>query len=255
MLIFDFITQEEIDELPVDDPSVAFTMFVRIAQRRLGEKTSKLDPGDRGDWELIEEARYAFMNIIIAAAKKYEIDPFTSLSVPRLEDYNFNTHRQFKADLDHYITQLVLDNSSRAKRDSVPISPELKSTIRTYLHHLREAIDRAGDLSESKRNVLLRRLAEFEAELEKKRLNLLAVTVIAITFLSAPGGLGSTADIASKLITNILRAVGEAKLVNDEARRIPSSAEPIAITGPRPKESELIKPEIQRREMDDEIPF
>jgi hypothetical protein len=177
------------------------------------------------------------------------------LSVPRLEKFDTQVHRQFKADLDHYLTQLLLDNSSRAKRDSVLVSPELKTTIRTYLHHLREAIDNATDLSEARRNILLRKLAEFEAELEKKRLSLLAITILTITLLSAPGGLGTTADIATKLITNILRAVGEAKLADDEARRLPSSATPMAITGPRKNDIELVRKPPGRGEMDDDIPF
>jgi hypothetical protein len=44
MLVFDFVTQEELDDLPDDDPQAAFMDFVRIAQRRLGEQTAKLDP-------------------------------------------------------------------------------------------------------------------------------------------------------------------------------------------------------------------
>jgi hypothetical protein len=195
------------------------------------------------------------MNVVIAAAKKYEIEPFASLSVPRLEKFDTQVHRQFKADLDHYLTQLLLDNSSRAKRDFVLVSPELKTTIRTYLHHLREAIDNSPDLSEVRRSILLRKLAEFEAELEKKRLSLLAVTVLTITLLSAPGGLGATADIATKLVSNILRAVGEAKLADDEARRLSSSATPMAITGPRKDDSDLIKKPTNQRDIDDDIPF
>ncbi len=255
MNIFDFITQEEIDDLPDDDPNVAFTTFVRTAQRRLGERTAELDTDDQHNWVLLEEARHGFMNVVIAAAKKYEIEPFASLSVPRLDKFDTNVHRQFKADLDHYLTQLLLDNSSRVKRDSVLVSPELKTTIRTYLHHLREAIDHAEDLTEARRNILLRKLAEFEAELEKKRLNLLAVTMIAITLLSAPGGLGSSADIASKLVTNILRTIGEAKLEDDAARRLPSSAAPMRITGPRRDDPELVDASAKRGDMDDEIPF
>jgi hypothetical protein len=255
MIIFDFITQEEIDELPDDDPHTAFTTFVRIAQRRLGERTEEIDANNQDGWAALEEARHGFMNVVIAAAKKYEIEPFASLSVPRLEVFDSKIHRQFKADLDHYLTQLLLDNSSRAKRDSVLISPELKGTIRTYLHHLREAIDNADDLSEARRNVLLQKLAEFEAELEKKRLSLLAVTVLAITLLSAPGGLGATADIATKLVTNILRVVGDAKMADDETRRLPSSAAPMAITGPRKSDPELMPKNDKRNDLDDEIPF
>src|SRR5688572_10030680 len=126
MNIFDFITEDEIEDLPDDDPQAAFTRFVRIAQRRLGERVAELDTQEEG-WRQINDARHGFMNVVIAAAKKYEIEPFVSLSVPRLEKFNDEEHRQFGADLDHYLTQLVLDNASRAKRDSVLISPELKS--------------------------------------------------------------------------------------------------------------------------------
>jgi hypothetical protein len=148
----------------------------------------------------------------------------------------------------------LLDNSSRAKRDSVLVSRELKSTIRAYLFHLRELIEEADDLDPAKRESLLRCLSEFEAELDKKRLNLLAVTMLAITFFGAPGALWSSADVANKVLTNILPVVGEAKMADDAMRRLPSSEAPKAITGPRPDDPNLIK-KSARPDMDDEIPF
>ena len=253
MNIFDFITQDEIDDLPDDDPQAAFVRFVRIAQRRLGERMAKIDSNEQSGWEELNEARHGFMNVIIAAAKKYEIEPFATLSVPRLKDFGHDDHRQFKADLDHYLTQLLLDNSSRAKRDSVLILPELRDSIRTYVFHLRNLIENASDLNETKRHDLLRRLAEFEAELDKKRLNLMAVTVLAITLAGAPGAVWSSADAANKLLTNILRVVGEAKFADDAARRLPPSTAPMAITGPRP--NEVVQRDFKRLEMDDDIPF
>jgi hypothetical protein len=251
LIIFDFITQDEIDDLPDDDPQAAFVQFVRIAQRRLGESTAQFDPNDKYDWEQINEARLGFMNVVVAAAKKYEIEPFATMSVPRLKTFGTEEHRQFKADLDHYLTQLLLDNSSRAKRDSVLISPDLKDTIRTYIFHLRKFIEDANDLDKAKQQVLLKRLNDFEAELDKKRINLMAVTVLAITLASAPGALSASADAANKLLTNILRVVGEAKLAEDATRQLPSSAAPMAITGPRP--NEIVKNDF--RDMDDDIPF
>jgi hypothetical protein len=68
--IFDFITQDEINDLPDDDPQAASVRFVRTAQRRLGERTSKIDPNDQSGWEELNEARLGFMNVVIAAAKK-----------------------------------------------------------------------------------------------------------------------------------------------------------------------------------------
>ncbi len=182
------------------------------------------------------------------------IEPFTSLIVPRRKDFGYDDYLQFKTDLDHYLTQLLLDNMSRAKRDSVPISSDLKTTVRTYVFHLRKLIEEADDIDETKRRVLLRRLADFEIELEKKRLNLVAVTVLAITLLSAPGALWSSADAMNKLVTNILRVVGEAKLADDAMRRLAPSEAPKAITGPRPEEPSMHKTP-SRSKMDDEVPF
>jgi hypothetical protein len=186
MLIFDFITQEEIDDLPDDDPQAAFMAFVRIAQRRLAEQTAKFDSSD---WQVIDEARNGFMNVVIAAAKKFGIEPIASIDVPRLQDSTAETYRQFKADIDHLFTQLLLDNSSRTKRDSVLISSDLKTRIRAYAFRLRELIEKAEDLDNAKRQVLLHRLSEFEAALDKKRLNLLTVAMLALAFANAPGEL------------------------------------------------------------------
>jgi len=114
-------------------------------------------------------------------------------------------------------------------------------------------IEDADDLDETKRQVLLRRLTEFEAELDKKRLNLMAVTVLAITLAGAPGALWSSADAANKLLTNILRVVGEAKFADDAARRLPSSAAPMVISGPRP--NDVVQSDFGQLEMDDDVPF
>jgi hypothetical protein len=255
MNIFDFITQEEIDDLPDDNPQAAFVTFVRIAQRRLGERTSTIDANDRSGWEELQEARHGFMNVAIAAAKKFGIEPFASIEVPRLNEFDSDTHRQFRADLDHYMTQLLLDSSSRARRDSVFISQDLKATIRTYIHHLRDVIEKANDLGEAKREILLRRLEEFEDELGRKRLNLLAVTLLVITFASAPGGIWSSAEVANKLLGNILRVVGDAKTADDATRRLPSWETPLAISGPRPRDPSLVKPKAGKRGLDDDIPF
>jgi len=56
--------------------------------------------------------------------------------------------------------------------------------------------------------------------------------------------------MATKLVTNILRVVGEAKSADDEARRLPSSAAPMVITGPRKE-----VPDTKKSDMDNEIPF
>ena len=118
MMIFDFITQDEMDDLPDDDPQEAFTRFVEIARRRLADYTATLGE-EEADWHQRSEAQHGFMNVVIAAAKRFEIQPLATLSVPRATKFNSDIYREFRSDLDHYLTQLLLNNSARAKRDSV----------------------------------------------------------------------------------------------------------------------------------------
>ena len=247
MNIFDFVTQEELDDLP-EDPNLAFATFVRHALRRLADRTQELE--HEASWNLLEDARHGFMNVVIAAGKRYGIEPFASMEVPRLADFNNNVHRQFRADLDHYMTQLLLDNSIRGKQDSVIIEPKTKDRIRNYLHNLKTCVENAT-LPEAKKAALLNKLAEFEAELEKRRLSLLAVARVTLEILALPGAVWASAEIAHKLMTNVLQTVHQAKVEEDEARRLPPVMPPAALSPPRTE-----KPHIQASSsLNDDIPF
>jgi len=195
MSILNFVTQDELDDLD-EDPRVAFMSLVNHAQRRFSEQSEKLDSSDEAQWHQLEELRHSFMNVIVAAAKRFEIEPFVSMEVPRISDFNNYDHRQFRADLDHYITQLMLDNSLRSKKDSVAILPNSKDKIRAYVHGLRECIEQ-GNMSEAKRESLLKRLDQFESELEKRRLNILVVAHFALELLALPGAVWTSVDIAN----------------------------------------------------------
>jgi hypothetical protein len=259
MQLHDFIKAGEIEDLPDDDPHEAFAQFVRIAQARLSNRIEALSTSsdEQRAWQLTNDARHGFMNIVVAAARKFEVDPLASIEVPRSTDYDENAFRQFQSDLDFFVTQLVLENSARSRRDSVLVSAELKTKIGAYVHHLREIIQKA-DIHEDKRVALLAKLAAFEAELEKRRLNMMAVTMVAIALASAPGGIWSTGEAAQKLIGNIFKVIGEAKQADDEARkRLTPIAPQRAIAPPR---SEQKPPQKPRRasggaDMDDDIPF
>jgi hypothetical protein len=122
---------------------------------------------------------------------------------------------------------------------------------------LRELIENDAGLDESKRQKLLGHLADFEKALENKRLNLLSVTVLAITLLGAPGALLASGEPAYRLLANILRVVGEAKVADDANRQLPSAAPPLVLTAPRP--SKHPDGEFGKRsspdQIDDDIPF
>ena len=90
MDVFDFITPEEIDDLPDDDPRTAFVTFVRIAQKRLSARVKELD-GNSDGWRDISEAQQRFMNIIVSAAKRFESNPLLRWRSPGLRILTMRT--------------------------------------------------------------------------------------------------------------------------------------------------------------------
>ncbi|MEO5756424.1 MAG: hypothetical protein ABIQ51_06170 [Mesorhizobium sp.] len=250
MNVFDFVTQDEMYELP-EDTRLAFSIFVRIAQRRLNDFTRTLSGStDESDWHEIQEARHSFTNVVLGAARRLKIEPFVSMDVPRVNKFEYDIYRQFSADLDHYMTQLALDNSFRSRADSTALPVVSKDRIRSHLHHLREAI-RTAELTEAKKANLLDKVDEFETALDKTRLNLLAMALLTVEILAVPGTVWGSYEVVSKLIGNINQAVAEAKAVDNEQRRLPPTPEPYAISPPRAP-----KPESSfDQKLDDEIPF
>lgn len=249
MQIFDFITEDEISELPEDDDA-AFLSFVKIARKRLASATEGLDPRDEGEWERLNEARHGFVNVVTAAARRYGIEPFASMDVPRLANFAHEEHRQFTADLDHYMTQLLLSDGFGVKRDSVALSENAKARIRTHLHHLRDQLNRES-MPDDKRQRLMKKLDEFEEALEKRRLSLLAVTRITVEILAAPGALAGSYDIATKLLSNVMQTVAEEKGQEEEKKPVLEKVRAI-LPARRFEERKIEKSD---RNADDDIPF
>jgi hypothetical protein len=243
MTILNFVTQDELDDLD-EDPRIAFMTLANLAQRSLAEQIKKLDPQEEYQWNQREELRQSFMNVVVAAAKRLEVEPFVSMEVPRLAKFKEPDFLQIKADLDHYVTQLVLDNSIRSKRDSVAILPESKERIRTYVYELRRCVENAN-MTRPKREALLKNLDQFEAELEKRRLNILAVARVAFELLAIPRrGLGF-----------VMQVVAEAKSAEQEPRQLAPTAPPKALSPPRDEKAVSVPVPVPGGDIDDDIPF
>lgn len=256
MLLYDFITQDELDELP-EDSEAAFIEFVHISQRSLRDFTRENSVNNQTEWDELNEARHSFANIVLAAAKRYGIEPFDKMEVPTIEKFDDIKHKQFRADLDHYITQLVVGNTIRGRRDSVAIPQASRDKLRTYLGALREAVEKA-DLGDGKRASLLDKLSLFEKELEKRRLSLLELTRITLAIAAVPGGVWASVDVAMKLVNNVMQVIGEAKAAEDEHRQLLAPTEMKALSAPRtetPGPIRAARRESFSADLDDEIPF
>jgi hypothetical protein len=260
MNVYDLLTEEEMADAP-EDNAMAFAYLVRIAQRRLDDFTRDLSWRDDDDREHIMRARYGFMSTMLGLGRTLEVEPFKSMEVPQFEDYDYSAERQFRHDLDHCLTQLVMGNVIRDRRNSIALTTDTKERIRSHIHHIKTAIDQA-DVSDAKRAALHSKLADFEAALEKGRLNLFAVSRVVFEILSVSANVAGLADSTSfnRLVHNIMTTVAVAKAADDENRRLPPPDAPKAILPPRaavpkPKPKRTTALDDFSADLDDEIPF
>lgn len=257
MSILSFVTQDELDNLS-EDPRIAFMELINHAQRRLSEQISKFDPDNSYDSAKRFDAEKSFMNVVVAAGKTYGVEPFSSMEVPKHQSFSGGDYEQFKSDLDHYVTQLILTNSMRARGASVDIKPEDKDRIRAYINGLRECIERS-DIEPRKMKALLDKLQDFNNELEKRRVSFTALALLAIAFVGAPGSVGETAALIHNLVNKITVVFAESKQVEDQTRQIGPQAAPKSLSAPRrPDETPKKQPSWDSGQgdgLDDEIPF
>lgn len=256
MNIFDLVSKEGLESLP-EDPRQAFSEFSRFAYKRLNEHISKLDLNESYGWAEANEARSGFMNVVLGAARNFGVDPFAKMEMPRVEEVGEKEYKQFKADLDHYMTQIVLETTFQARRDSVEIGADAKSKIRSYLHAIKESVDKA-DLSDSQKRTLLQKLAEFEKALDGRRLSLAAVALFVLSITTIPGGVAQTIDLVTPLANKILRVVGEEKVAQDSQIKLPFNEQPKPLLPPRSSTQLLAPPNTNKwsgDDLDDDIPF
>ena len=134
--------------------------------------------------------------------------------------------------MDYLLVQLQLDDSIRSRRYSVEILPTTKDKIRNYIKALRECIEKSN-LTDAKKDSLLHKLDDLESELEKKRLSVLAVALVALQLMAIPGEMWHSAEITHKLVDQIMANVGQSQVVEHESRRLPATEPPKAIEAPR----------------------
>lgn len=258
MSVLDILTEEFLAELP-DDPQAAFGMVLRRADTYVTEALKAVDDSESSSWYAYTTAQHTAMNTIIAVAKRYEIQPFAKMAVPPRKDFESDQFEEFKVNLDHYTAQLVLDNSIRRKRDAVEIDSKIKDRLRQHVYGIKTLIDQA-DMPEPRRARLHKRIADFEAALEKPRVNVVALAGVMVTILAAAASVAQLADSPAmhKLVTTIMVTIGEAKAIDEEKRDLPLVQPPQPLLSPRSNDFVVEPKERQNTsiaDLDDEIPF
>lgn len=254
MNISELVMEEEWEDLP-DDPEEAFAEIIRLAQPRLRQSEASIpDAFNENDhYEMVHDLQFGFMTSLLGVAKRFKIHAFADYHVPHPQDFDRSVNRQFQADLNSFLAQATAGRALRARETTVALTDETKSKIRSYLHGLKEIIDKA-DMLEPRKKVLLQKLADFERELDKRRVGVIQVALVAIALAGAPGALGASADIAAKLTSNIWQEIGQAKAVEDEARVAALPSPRAAISGP--EYAKRTEPKFKTSyDLNDDIPF
>ena len=253
------ISEADIEAAPDRSPQDAFCFLVTRADERLTDFLRSCNTDEDG-WQEHTDAKYCFMNGATALAKKFGIDAFATHEMPSVQNFEDNYYRQFRADLDHYLTQVIVGRVIAQKRDSVAATATLRSSISTHVHYIRVAIEKAS-ISDAKRVTLLKKLADFEAAMEKKNLNIAQVVMFAfdVMTLTASGVTLADSKTIQKLCTEVVQFVAAAKAEQNEALSIASppmqivdASIAVRATGGFRAGRRL---PVESFDLDDEIPF
>jgi len=171
--------------------------------------------------------------------------------VPRVGKYDEDANKQFRADLSHYITQIMLNAAEEDRSQSIPLREETRQSLRTYVYYLREAIDKT-ELPDWRRRRLHDVLTKFEEEITRARIRFGVAVHVLMTVLTASATVGDHWDGIVRITNNIMKELSTAKEADNEQREI-SQSPSLQLMPPRKKE-QLVQG-FSRQEVDEEIPF
>lgn len=242
-----YLNEEDFEDLPEED-SDAFVQLEAIARRRFSDVPEN-------DFKYHEYMSY--MNEISALAHHYGIpDIYVDLDPNDVvgEYYAFTRRVEYR------VIQIRAQRARRVRQNSVTISGPSRQRIQHYLEQLKEEV-LASNLPERRKQVLLDKIADFEAELAKRRFNLaLAMGVVALVAASS----SDFSDAANKvwgLAQSISEVIGREKEQEEERQKLLSSREPLkAIPDMRVADDYTSRPLATgggwtNVELDDDIPF
>ena len=255
MNIAELVFPDEWPDLPEDNEE-AFAKIITLAQPRLRERVREAQKwaDENNDYSDINDAQHGFMSSLVGVAKTYAIPAFANQHMPRPADWDGDVNRQFHADLNHFVAQVTARTAIRSRQSSVAMDPKSKDRLRSYLHGLKTEIDKSS-LSGPKKSALLERLAAFEKELDGRRVNILAVSLLVMEIVGIPGSVWASHELVQRLSGNVVQCVGESKVAENEAfaARLPAPALQITAAEYEPKRVQDFR--RQGFDLNDDIPF
>ena len=241
-----YLTNDDYDDLPSDDGE-AFAKLEAISRDRLYAAQRDRD----GDLPFEDILRY--MNEITALADQFEITQISYDAQP--EGHYSHEFARFTRAVDYRLAQIRVRRARRGQRDSVMISGPAREKIQHYVERLKEEVC-AADIPDKRKKGLLDKIADFESELTKRRVNLAAVMAVVALVSAAVHDNAETLMESPKLIHSISALFGIAKAEEDEATPKLTKPEPFkAIPDMRPPQPRTPVVSAIESNVDDDVPF
>jgi hypothetical protein len=240
------IPEEALANLP-DDPELA---FVQLEKKFRDEMNANLEHSDNNN--SYEAYCTQYMNHTAAIAEALGLDILKNWreATGRISDI----HRQFVADVDHYIITIQITHTRRSKGYSVALDHATKAKIRHHLSQIKETVDRL-EVPEAKKEALYARISDLESEVDRDRTRFDAYSALFLEAATTTGKAARKLKPLMKLLQPITILFANAKeSENTQLLRLPPAPtlkrlEPPQLKLPPPD------PKAPPPDLDDDIPF
>jgi hypothetical protein len=232
-----FLTFMDVD-VSSDEPEET---FLKLESRLRDHYVKDLEAAD-GNWEVLV-AKRDFFNDVHAAASYLGIRVLADFRRPNTEersDHGF--FEEFFDELDYCVAGLLLAAADQNKTLSSQLDDAARKSIRRLISRMREQVG-ALDLGEAKKNLIERRIAALEAELENRHTRWGVFGALLIEMATDVGTATEKMEPVWRTVERIGEALGLAKKTEATQRQLPPRKEPKQLPAPK------------RAVADDEIPF
>ncbi|RUU74878.1 hypothetical protein [Mesorhizobium sp. M7A.F.Ca.MR.362.00.0.0] len=227
-----------------EDDEIAFTQLV---ERFNGELAQQLH--DAEDREDTRHYHIDYINNVLAAARGFEIEAFSSWELPTYDDA-YAQYRLFSYFVKSYVMQTHIRKQRVIKTYSVSLAIEDKERIHHLINGIREILTKA-DIDEKKRNSLFDKLNALAADVDRARTQFQNLMLAGLEVAHLGDALGKTLNPVNELLDRIKGIIARVKGEEPEPFKLPSPQKRIE---PPKKQIEGPKGKIDRS-LDDEIPF
>lgn len=220
---FEFITDQELADLPEDDEQ-AFVLFERTIRDRYLRISGK---------DSTDDAERAYVKHILSFVKQTGIELHINLAPPNDIEGFYVWFDAFFRDIDDCVLDLRVAHARKNKTNfttSIYLSYDCREEIDKLLARVRKVVNQA-DFPEAKKDAIYQRIAALQAEVDKSRTRLDAFLSRWLDVTNAVGEGAENLEPLAKLLERIMKVLGRAK-AQQETGQLPTSEETKKLPSP-----------------------